>query len=149
MGGCRHYAEEWRFGRDHAASDRCRLSSGARLSSAWPTADQRNRGGRWAGCLQVRRPRDNIIAGTAYLRELHDRYGNPVGMLAAYNAGPGRYDEHLKNGRPLPHETRSYLTKLSRSVDGVSSNGPFMPAPLKAHGRTRRCFCARIMCRQC
>lgn len=69
-------------------------------------------------------PRDNIFAGTAYLRELHDRYGNPVGMLAAYNAGPGRYDEHLKNGRPLPQETRSYLAKLSRSLDGVPPNGP-------------------------
>lgn len=69
-------------------------------------------------------PCDNIFAGTAYLRELHDRYGNPVGMLAAYNAGPGRYDERLKNGRPLPQETRSYLAKLSRSVNGVPPNGP-------------------------
>lgn len=43
-------------------------------------------------------------------------------MLATYNAGPGRYDEHLKNGRPLPQETRSYLAKLSRSVGGVQSN---------------------------
>lgn len=75
-------------------------------------------------------PRDNIFAGTAYLRELHDRYGNPVGMLAAYNAGPGRYDEHLKNGRPLPPETRSYLAKLSRSVDGVLASGPvYVGAP--------------------
>ncbi|WP_456672152.1 lytic transglycosylase domain-containing protein [Bradyrhizobium sp. LM2.9] len=32
-------------------------------------------------------PRDNILAGTAYLRDLHDRYGSP-GFLAAYNAGP-------------------------------------------------------------
>jgi hypothetical protein len=69
-------------------------------------------------------PRDNIFAGTAYLRELHDRYGNPVGMLAAYNAGPGRYDEHLKNGRPLPQETRSYPAKLSRSVGGIPADGP-------------------------
>lgn len=32
-------------------------------------------------------PRDNILAGAAYLRELHDRYGEH-GLLAAYNAGP-------------------------------------------------------------
>jgi soluble lytic murein transglycosylase-like protein len=56
-------------------------------------------------------PRDNILAGTAYLRELHDRYGSP-GFLAAYNAGPARYEEHLA-GRPLPAETRAYLDKLA------------------------------------
>jgi hypothetical protein len=55
-------------------------------------------------------PRDNILAGSAYLRELHDRYGSP-GFLAAYNAGPGRYEEHLA-GRPLPAETQAYLQKL-------------------------------------
>ena len=32
-------------------------------------------------------PHDNITAGAAYLREMHDRYGEP-GFLAAYNAGP-------------------------------------------------------------
>jgi hypothetical protein len=55
-------------------------------------------------------PHDNILAGTAYLRELHDRYGSP-GFLAAYNAGPGRYEEHLA-GRPLPAESQAYLQKL-------------------------------------
>ncbi|PIT05943.1 murein transglycosylase [Bradyrhizobium nitroreducens] len=53
---------------------------------------------------------DNIIAGTAYLRELRDRYGSP-GFLAAYNAGPARYEEYLA-GRPLPAETQIYLQKL-------------------------------------
>ncbi|WP_375778612.1 lytic transglycosylase domain-containing protein [Bradyrhizobium sp. ma5] len=55
-------------------------------------------------------PHDNILAGTAYLRELHDRYGSPD-FLAAYNAGPARYEEHLA-GRPLPAETLAYLQKL-------------------------------------
>jgi hypothetical protein len=54
-------------------------------------------------------PHDNILAGTAYLRELRDRYG--LGFLAAYNVGPARYEEHLA-GRPLPLETRAYLQKL-------------------------------------
>ncbi len=61
-------------------------------------------------------PRDNILAGTAYLRELHDRYGSP-GFLAAYNAGPGRYEEHLA-GRPLPAETRAYVAMLRPLVGG-------------------------------
>jgi soluble lytic murein transglycosylase-like protein len=64
--------------------------------------------------------RDNIMAGAAYLREMYDRYGNPSAMLAAYNAGPGRYDDHLSRGRPLPAETVAYLTRL-RSVTGNES----------------------------
>jgi len=54
---------------------------------------------------------DNIAAGAAYLRWLHDRYGD-AGFLAAYNAGPARYDEHLATGRPLPGETVSYVTHV-------------------------------------
>lgn len=57
-------------------------------------------------------PRDNILAGAAYLRELHDRYGTP-GFLAAYNAGPARYEAFLATGRPLPGETRAYLGALA------------------------------------
>lgn len=57
--------------------------------------------------------RDNIMAGAAYLREMHDRYGNASAMLAAYNAGPGRYDDFVSRGRPLPAETVGYLAQLA------------------------------------
>ncbi|HEX4294533.1 MAG TPA: lytic transglycosylase domain-containing protein [Rhizomicrobium sp.] len=57
-------------------------------------------------------PRDNILAGAAYLRELHDRYGSP-GFLAAYNAGPARYESYLTTGRALPSETQSYVAQLA------------------------------------
>lgn len=59
-------------------------------------------------------PRENIIAGTAYLRLMHDRFGYP-GMFAAYNAGPGRYAEHLATRRALPGETRAYLAAVTNS----------------------------------
>lgn len=59
-------------------------------------------------------PRDNIMAGTAYLRAMYDRFGYP-GLFAAYNAGPGRYADHLRSGRPLPGETRSYIAELART----------------------------------
>lgn len=62
-------------------------------------------------------PRDNILAGAAYLREMHDRYGSP-GFLAAYNAGPQRYDEYLAGVRALPAETRAYVTTLAPLVGG-------------------------------
>jgi hypothetical protein len=62
-------------------------------------------------------PRDNILAGAAYLREMYDRYGAD-GFLAAYNAGPGRYEAHLVGGRPLPLETRTYVAKITPRLGG-------------------------------
>jgi soluble lytic murein transglycosylase-like protein len=62
-------------------------------------------------------PRDNILAGAAYLREMHDRYGSP-GFLAAYNAGPQRYDEYLAGVRALPAETRAYVGVLAPLIGG-------------------------------
>ena len=59
-----------------------------------------------------RDPHDNILAGAAYLREMHDRFG-AAGFLAAYNAEPGRYAEYLATGRPLPAETLAYVAALA------------------------------------
>jgi soluble lytic murein transglycosylase-like protein len=76
-------------------------------------------------------PRDNILAGTAYLRELLDRYGDVTGMLAAYNAGPGRYDDYLTAGRPLPVETVDFVAKLAPALGGKPLPGrvPATPRP--------------------
>ena len=63
-------------------------------------------------------PHQNILAGTAYLREMYDIYGSP-GFLAAYNAGPRRLDDYLSNSRPLPDETRHYVAMIGPSVQGV------------------------------
>jgi soluble lytic murein transglycosylase-like protein len=67
-------------------------------------------------------PHDNILAGAAYLRELRDRYGT-AGVLAAYNAGPERYEDHLASGRPLPTETQAYFTALAPML-GVDRSAP-------------------------
>ena len=56
-------------------------------------------------------PRDNILAGTAYLRAMYDRFGHP-GLFAAYNAGPQRYTDHLTSGRWLPPETIAYVAAV-------------------------------------
>lgn len=66
-------------------------------------------------------PRDNILAGTAYLREMWDRYGNVAAMLAAYNAGPARYDEYRTTGRILPAETRAYVAALLPVLGGAAA----------------------------
>ncbi len=60
-------------------------------------------------------PHDNIMAGTAYLRELYDVFGAP-GFLAAYNAGPGRFDDYLTRNRPLPDETRRYVARIGANL---------------------------------
>jgi soluble lytic murein transglycosylase-like protein len=65
--------------------------------------------------------RDNILAGAAYIRELTDRYGTP-GFLAAYNAGPGRYERHLATGRPLPEETQTYVATLAPMIENKQAN---------------------------
>lgn len=62
-------------------------------------------------------PGNNILAGAAYLAELHDLYGSP-GFLAAYNAGPGRYEKHLVSDEPLPTETVAYVAKVMSLLDG-------------------------------
>ena len=80
-------------------------------------------------------PRDNILAGAAYLREMHDRYGSP-GFLAAYNAGPGRYEEYLA-GRPLPAETRAYVAALAPLVGGGDIAGPITVATAEPVSWTR------------
>jgi len=74
-------------------------------------------------------PHDNILAGAAYLRELYDRYGWP-GASAAYHAGPGRYDDYLKSGRPLAHATLDYLARIDRAMARMSAEllMPGMPA---------------------
>ena len=66
-------------------------------------------------------PRDNILAGAAYIHELYDRYGAP-GFLAAYNAGPGRYERHLATGRPLPDETQAYVATLTPMIESKRVN---------------------------
>ena len=79
-----------------------------------------------------RDPHDNILAGAAYLREMHDRFG-AAGFLAAYNAGPGRYAEYLATGRPLPAETLAYVAALAPLIGSDPVNrGVVIAAGLNA-----------------
>lgn len=68
-------------------------------------------------------PRDNILAGTAYLRMMYDRFGHP-GMFAAYNAGPGRYADYLAGRSRLPVETVAYLRTITGEPDALVSQRP-------------------------
>ncbi|HTU12137.1 MAG TPA: lytic transglycosylase domain-containing protein [Allosphingosinicella sp.] len=74
-------------------------------------------------------PRDNIMAGTAYLRLMYDRFGYP-GLFAAYNAGPAAYAAYLAGSRRLPAETRAYVARVAA--------GAAPPARLGAAGLAAR-----------
>ena len=70
-------------------------------------------------------PSHNIHAGVRYLWQMHERYGNWRVALAAYNAGPVRVDEWLKDPaysadgkslREIPfRETRNYVSRVVAS----------------------------------
>ncbi len=67
------------------------------------------------GVRNVFDPRENIDAGTRYLRDLLARYNNDLTLaLAAYNAGPDRIEQY---GRAMPpyRETISYVRRVQRS----------------------------------
>ncbi|MCG7349434.1 lytic transglycosylase domain-containing protein [Sphingomonas sp. ACRSK] len=70
-------------------------------------------------------PRENILAGTLYLRLMYDRFGYP-GLFAAYNAGPKRYADYLAGRVRLPSETVGYLASVAPAVPGP------VPAPVRS-----------------
>ncbi len=91
-------------------------------------------------------PHNNILAGTAYIREMYDRYGSP-GFLAAYNAGPDRLDQYLSGTSPLPDETVNYLAAISPHLGSeVPLSGPLVQyasaAPVAAPAPTTASFAA-------
>jgi hypothetical protein len=69
---------------------------------------------------------------------MYDRFGSE-GFLAAYHAGPLRYQQHLTTGRPLPPETLAYIAVLApmltseqrgRDVPRAGSVIPWRQSPL-------------------
>jgi hypothetical protein len=77
--------------------------------------------------------RDNIMAGTAYLRELYMKYGYPR-LFAAYNAGPGRFEDHLRKGHALPAETQAYVRLATNGA--VSSSSREVKSATRESART-------------
>ena len=62
----------------------------------------RSMGIAWHGSETLFDPQVNIKLGTAYLRQLSDRFGSWEAALAAYNWGPGRIDRRIQRGTMLP-----------------------------------------------
>jgi soluble lytic murein transglycosylase-like protein len=120
-------------GDEHAISARGALGLMQLMPGTWVELSARDELG-----LDPFDPRDNILAGTAYLRELHDRFGS-AGFLAAYHAGPARYGQHLATGQPLPLATIAYVAAVTALLgDGQGEHAavdgrralPWREAPL-------------------
>jgi D-alanyl-D-alanine carboxypeptidase len=83
-------------------------------------------------------PHNNILAGTAYIREMYDRFGSP-GFLAAYNAGPDRVDTYLAGRAALPDETVNYVAAITPNLgNDVPRSGPFAVYASARFGRASR-----------
>jgi soluble lytic murein transglycosylase-like protein len=94
-------------GDEHAVSPRGAMGLMQLMPGTWVELSVRHGLG-----LDPFDPHDNILAGAAYLKEMHDRFGS-AGFLAAYHAGPSRYEQHLATGQPLPPETVAYVTAVT------------------------------------
>jgi hypothetical protein len=83
-------------------------------------------------------PHNNILAGTAYIREMYDRFGSP-GFLAAYNAGPERVQNYLAGRASLPDETINYVAAITPNLGtDVPRSGPFAVYASARSGRAQR-----------
>jgi transglycosylase-like protein with SLT domain len=120
-------------GDEHATSPRGAMGLMQLMPGTWVELSARHRLG-----LDPFDPHDNILAGAAYLKEMYDRFGSE-GFLAAYHAGPLRYQQHLTTGRPLPQETLAYIVVLApmltseqrgHDVPRVGSIIPWRQSPL-------------------
>ena len=72
---------------------------------------------------------DNILAGTAYLRDLYNRFGYPR-LFAAYNFGPGALLHH----RSLPAETRNYVKMAVAGTSDASLTSTDLHALVSRNG---------------
>ena len=72
----------------------------------------------WHGPDSLFDPVVNVQLGTAYIKQLADRYGDVSTALAAYNWGPTRIDRRIRTGSGVPS---IYIERVMKAFDVASS----------------------------
>ena len=78
----------------------------------------------WRGSDSLFDPVLNIQLGTAYIKQLADRYGNVTTALEAYNWGPTRIDHRIRNGSGVP---KIYSERVMKVFEVASSRRQSLP----------------------
>ncbi len=103
----------------------------------------------WGGAESLYDPETNIVLGTAYLRQLMDKYGGkPYEVIAGYNAGPGPLNR-WKSQRPgmdpdfwietiSYKETRDYVARVLAfsAIYDWRMSGDALRVTDRMHGRS-------------
>lgn len=66
--------------------------------------------------VDVNDPDSSIKGMAAYMKDLMSQFGDPILAAGAFNAGPGRMQEYVQNGRPLPAETVNHMRKVTKAL---------------------------------
>ena len=66
--------------------------------------------------VDVNDPDSSIKGMAAYMKDLMAQFGDPILAAGAYNAGPGRMQEYVQNGIPLPAETVNHMRKVTKAL---------------------------------
>lgn len=79
--------------------------------------------------VDVNDPDSSIKGMAAYMKDLMSQFGDPILAAGAYNAGPGRMQEYVQNGRPLPAETVNHMKKVTKALYKYSGDPRLLQRP--------------------
>ena len=82
-------------------------------------------------------PTQNVNAGTRYLKQLNQQFGNMPHALYAYNWGMGNLRSYLKgNKKIMPKETQDYVPKIAQFYRNYGGTGSYFGGNVIKGGST-------------
>lgn len=78
------------------------------------------------GVTNANDPTQNVNAGTRYLKQLNQQFGNMPHALYAYNWGMGNLRGYLKGTKKvMPKETQEYVPKIAKHYKNYGGTGSY------------------------